>query len=97
LKNKTPYVDNLHFQGSNDGWKSWEELYTFGEELHEGWNYIDYRDDGVDKPAFNSYRFYGSAKGACKVSEFKLHGVEAIASEEPTHSCTPKLFLGGND
>ena len=61
LTDKSPYVDNLSFQGSNDDWVSWEDLHLFGEELHEGWNYIDYRDDGVDKPAYNSYRFYGEA------------------------------------
>lgn len=57
LTDKTPYVDNLAFQGSNDNWATYEELHLFSDEIHEGWNYIDYRDDDVEKPAFNSYRF----------------------------------------
>jgi hypothetical protein len=93
LIDKTPYVNNLEFQGSNDG-TTWTSLHTFGEELHEGWNYVDYRDDGVVKPAYNSYRFYGSASGACKITEYKLHGVEAVASTADSHVCTPKIFLG---
>ena len=87
LLDKKPYVNKLAFQGSNDNWSTWEELHLFGEEIHEGWNYIDYRDDGVEKPAFNSYRFFGSGVGACKVTEFKLHGVQAIADESATHEC----------
>ena len=89
LKNKTPYVDNLFFQGSNDNWATWEELHVFGKEVHEGWNYIDYRDAGVDKPAFNSYRFFGTARGSCKVTEFKLHGVQAIANDDESFQCSP--------
>lgn len=94
LTDKAPYVDQLSFQGSNDDWASWEDLHLFGEELHEGWNYIDYRDDGAEKPAYNSYRFYGTAQGACRITEFKLHGVEAIDDESDSYSCTPKILIG---
>jgi hypothetical protein len=59
LTDKTPYVDNLEFHGSNDNWATHEVLHIYSDEIHEGWNYIDYRDDGVDKPAFNSFRFQG--------------------------------------
>lgn len=75
LTSKTPYVNNLAFQGSNDNWATFTELHRFSEEIHEGWNYINYRDHGVDKPAYNSYRFQGNETGACKVTEFRLHGV----------------------
>jgi hypothetical protein len=80
LTDKTPYVNNLVFQGSDDDFSTTTDLYTFGEEIHEGWNYIDYRDDGVNKPAYNAYRFYGSVYGSCKVTEFRLHGVQAISN-----------------
>lgn len=94
LTSKTPYVDNLEFQGSDDGGSTWTSLHTFGEELHEGWNYIDYRDDDVVKPGYNSYRFAGSESGACRITEYKLHGVEAMAESSDSHVCTPKIFLG---
>jgi hypothetical protein len=97
LTDKTPYVDNLAFHGSNDNWATWEELHLFGDEIHEGWNYIDYRDEGDVKPAYNSYRFFGSVAGSCKVTEFKMHGVEAIASETDSHSCTPKIMMAGTE
>jgi hypothetical protein len=57
LTDKTPYVDNLAFHGSNDNWATFDELHIFSDEIHEGWNYIDYRDDDAVKPAYNSYRF----------------------------------------
>ena len=44
LVDKTPYVDNLFFHGSNDNWNTFDELHKFSDEIHEGWNYVDYRD-----------------------------------------------------
>jgi hypothetical protein len=89
ITSTAPYVNKLHFEGSNDGWLTKERLFTYGQDVHEGWNYINYRDEGLDKPAFNSYRFYGDATGSCRVTEFTLVGIEAIASEEPEPQCTP--------
>jgi hypothetical protein len=63
------------------------------EEIHEGWNYIDYRNN-ASKPAFNSYRFYGKVKGSCRVTEFVLTGIEAIADTGSTYSCTPEIKIG---
>lgn len=97
LTDKTPYVDNLAFHGSNDNWATFDELHIFSDEIHEGWNYIDYRDDDAVKPAYNSYRFYGSVAGSCQVTEFKMHGVEAIASDSSSHSCTPKIMIAGTE
>jgi len=71
-------------------------LYTFGEEIHEGWNYINYREN-TTKPAFNSYRFYGKVKDSCRMTEFRLTGVEAIADTKPTHTCTPVIKIGSTN
>ena len=94
LTDKTPYVNNLYFQGSNDNWATFDDLHLFSDEIHEGWNYIDFREDGVNKPAYNSYRFSGSESGSCRITEFKLHGVQAIADENESYSCSPKIFIG---
>jgi hypothetical protein len=64
--------------------------------VHEGWNYINYRDAGEDKPAYNSYRFYGDASGSCRVTEFRLTGVEAIADENENYVCDPTIMIGGS-
>ena len=93
LTNSTPFVDNLLFEGSNDGFVTKTLLYTFGKDIHEGWNYIDYRNNAT-KPAFNSYRFYGKVKGSCRVTEFVLTGIEAIADTGSTYSCTPEIKIG---
>lgn len=71
----TPYANNLAFYGSNDNWTTSVLLDTFGSEVHEGWNYLNYRDEGNSKPAFNSYKFQGTAAGSCRVTEFRLTGV----------------------
>jgi len=95
LLDKTPYVGNLVFQGSNDGWTTSTDLYTFDVNVHEGWNYIrfglDEDGDGVNdpKPSYNSYRFLGAVAGSCRVGEMRLTGVEAIASDTSTQTCTP--------
>ena len=73
LTDKTPYVDKLHLEGSNDDWLTSVLLHTFGEEIHEGWNFINFDEN---KPAYNSYKFVGEE--SCKVTEFRLTGVEAI-------------------
>ena len=33
--------------------------------------------------------------GSCRVGEFRLTGVEAVASETSTHACTPSLTVNG--
>jgi hypothetical protein len=94
LTDKSRYVNKLQFQGSNDNWATHTLLQMFGEEIHEGWNYLNYREHGGDKPSYNSYRFVGNETNSCKITEFRLHGVEAIANEESTYSCTPKIYIG---
>jgi hypothetical protein len=89
LINKTPFVDNLVFQGSNDAWSTSTDIYTFGTEIHEGWNYIRFIDSGEDKPSYNSYRFLGAVSGSCRVGEFRLTGLEVMADDAATHICTP--------
>ena len=93
LIDKTPYVDNLVFEGSNDNWATSELLYTFAADVHDGWNYIYFRD-WDEKPAFNSYRFFGTAAGSCRVTEFKLTGVQVIQDSSPEYRCTPSLIIG---
>lgn len=98
MTDKTHYVDKLVFQGSNDEWDTFTDLYTFGEQVHEGWNYINYSEvDDSEKPAYNSYRFYGVESNACRVTEFRLIGVEAIQNDETTYSCTPVIKLDGQE
>jgi len=93
LIDKSPYVDNLVFQGSNDHWATFDDLHTFDDNLHEGWNYINFREE-VSKPAYNSYRFFGHADGACRVTEFRLNGVQAIDNTSSSHTCTPSIMIG---
>jgi len=94
LVDKTPFVTNLVFQGSNDAWSTSNDIYTFGIEVHEGWNYIRFNDEELEKPSYNSYRFLGAIAGSCRVSEFRLTGVEVMANDDATSQCTPKLTIG---
>ena len=62
------------------------------KSVHEGWNSLDFEEEG-SRPAYSVYRFQGAVKGSCRIGEVKLHGVEAIADDEPIYSCTPKLRI----
>ena len=95
MTDKSVYVDNLVFEGSNDGWETYEDIHTFSEEIHEGWNYIYFRDWDT-QPSFSSYRFHGLADGACRVTEFKLTGVQAIADTNAAHTCSPVISIAGD-
>jgi len=90
----TPYANNLAFYGSNDNWATSDLLDTFGENVHEGWNYLDYRDIVHERPSYNSYKFKGNMKGSCRVTEFKLTGVQTIFDHNSTFTCTPKVIIG---
>jgi hypothetical protein len=94
LIDKTPYVNNLVFQGSNDAWSTATDIHTFGIEIHEGWNYIFFSKSDDPKPSFNSYRFLGAVAGSCRVGEFRLSGVEVIADDGSTNTCTPTITIG---
>lgn len=59
--------------------------------MHEGWNSHDF--ESGKQPAFNIYRFQGATSGSCRIGEVRLHGVESIADNNPTYSCTPKLVV----
>jgi len=94
IVNTWVYQNNLKLQGSNDNWATYEDIFTYGMDIHEGWNYINFRDS-EDKPAFNSYRFEGRLKDSCRVTEFRLTGVEAVADDATEYVCTPKIKIGG--
>ena len=88
---RTKYVGLLKFQGSSDG-VTYTDIFTVGNEIHEGWNYYDYQSDNLK---YRYYRFQGSAIGACKVGEVKFRGVETIDSSSSTHTCSATLNLEG--
>lgn len=89
MTNATIYANNLAFLGSNDNWATSVQLAIIGSDVHAGWNYIDFRDLGANKPAFNSYKFRGAVRGSCRVTEFRLTGVENIADLSANHKCLP--------
>ena len=89
LIDKSPFVDNLVFQGSDDG-QTFTDLWAIDKSVHEGWNSLDFEDS---QPSYNIYRFQGSTAGSCRIGEVKLHGVESIDNDEASYSCTPKLII----
>ena len=91
MTDKTPYIGNLVFQGSDDG-ATFTDLWKLDASVHEGWNAHDFEEDN---PSYNIYRFQGSEAGACRVTEVRIHGVESIDSDDTSYTCIPKLFLQG--
>lgn len=43
LTNPAIYVNNLAFQGSNNNWATFDSIAVFGSDIHEGWNYLNFR------------------------------------------------------
>ena len=90
---KTDFVGNLVFQGSNDN-ITYTEIFTVGEEIHEGWNYYTFQ--AGEQNAFRYFRFFGSATKSCMLGEISFRGVEVINSTLATQVCTTQLNLNGN-
>ena len=82
LINKTPFVGNFKFQGSDDG-VTFDDLWLVDKSVHEGWNSLDFEEDS--RPSYNVYRFQGSTAGSCRVGEVRLHGVESIDSDSSSY------------
>ena len=89
LLDKSPFSDNLVFQGSDDG-VTFTDLWAIDKSVHEGWNSHDFEEE---QPSYNIYRFQGSVSGSCRIGEVKLHGIESIDNDETSYSCTPKLII----
>ena len=53
---KSVFIDNLVFQGSNDG-TNYADIFSADGDAHEGWNYVEFSEE--EQPAFRFYRFYG--------------------------------------
>jgi hypothetical protein len=49
----------------------------------------------AEKPSYNQYRYWGKVAGSCRVGEFRLTGVDVIANNDPTYTCTPDLVIAG--
>lgn len=85
-------VNKLVFQGSQDG-VTYDNIFTIGEEIHEGWNYYTFADGKELK--YRYYRFYGNDASSCmNVGEIAFRGVEVINSNEATYeSCKIEVVL----
>jgi len=62
ISDKTVLSGVTTFQGSDDD-STWTDLFTFDDNVHEGWNYYNWEDD--EQPAYRYYRFYGTEDGSC--------------------------------
>jgi hypothetical protein len=73
--------------------KTYSDIFTVSEEIHEGWNYHNY-SQGME-PKFRYYRFQGSAMYSCIVGEIGLIGYEVIDSMSDSYTCNVTLVLNG--
>jgi hypothetical protein len=58
IEDKAQYADLLKFQGSADN-ATWTDLHTVDENIHEGWNYIQW-ENATDQPKYRFYRLYNN-------------------------------------
>ncbi len=90
---KSRFVGLLKFQGSRDG-LNYTDIFTVGQEIHEGWNYYNYGPGKELK--YRYYRFFGLGDGSCMVGEISLRGYEVIDSIDDSYTCQAQLYLNGS-
>jgi hypothetical protein len=81
---RSRYVGQLKFQGSANG-AEWTDIFTVGQEIHEGWNYYNFEEGKELKHRY--YRFFGTGDGSCIVGEISLRGYEVIDSNADSYTC----------
>ena len=94
LQDKTPFVNNLKFQGSNDGGATWDDLWTVDHNICEGWNYFEWEEEAT-RPAYNKYRWRGNTGGSCRVTEVEAQGVVAFDDDNDEYTCDVNLIVDG--
>lgn len=95
LKDKTPFVNNLKFRGSNDGGATWDDLWVVDNNICEGWNYKEWENDD-ERPKYNKYRWEGTEKGkSCRITEVEGDGVVIIDDDSNEYSCNVELIVEG--
>lgn len=77
------------FQGSDDG-VTYTDLFTQGENVHEGWNYHTW-ETPAEYPRHRFFRFEGLKAKSCIINEIKFTGVETIPDENPDYTCDVKF------
>jgi len=93
LYDKTPFANNLVFQGSDDG-VAWTDLWQIDDVVHEGWNTMNFKEESAPE-TYAKFRFYGSTTGSCRVGEARFTGIEAINDNASSYACTPTLTVNG--
>ena len=90
---KAKFIGILKFQGSSNG-ATWTDIFTVGQEIHEGWNYQNY--EAGKELKYRYYRFFGSGDGSCLVGEVSLRGYEVIDDTADIYTCQAQLYLNGS-
>jgi hypothetical protein len=96
ITNRDQYEGNLVFEGYNERDATGEdvtEIFTVNEEVHEGWNYVDFEEGKYPNFRFYRFRGLGGASGPCRIHELTFTGLEVIQNEDETYQCKPKIVL----
>ena len=94
LLDKEPYIEgNLKIQGSNDAGASFTDIHSFDDEIHEGWNSLNWR---ASPQVYNKIRLQGAVSGSCRLGEIKLIGVEVLDDSNSSATCSAKITIDGN-
>ena len=94
LIDKAPYTNgNLLLQGSNDAGVSFTTIHSYDDEIHEGWNTLDYRSS---PQIYSTIRLQGAVAGSCRLGEVSLFGVEVLNDSNPSSTCTAEITIDGS-
>ena len=98
--NTNRIVNNLKFEASTDKFVSdIVEILVVGEEAHEGWNYYDLTDLGVDEndepipiPSYPYYRLSSGVDNGCDdLGEIRFIGHEVLDDSNDIYTCEVEL------
>lgn len=71
---------------------NFDDIFTVGSEIHEGWNYYDIPDN----TKYRYYRFSSNGvSGTCNIGEAVLKGFELIDDTTPSYECPAQVYLDG--
>lgn len=93
IPNKNNVANRVVFEGSMDG-ETYDEIFTIGMEVREGWNYYTI-DDPNRYLQYRFYRFKGTHADACRFGEIKFKGRETINNNDEDYSCPVNVVIGG--
>ena len=68
-------------------------MHIADENIHEGWNYVEFNETLGSLPKYRFYRIYSSTSTGCLINEIKFKGIETVDNIDSIYSCNVQVSL----